>query len=64
MAYLYAYDTVVHTYPVGITNSHGEASTTAYNYRLGRPLAVADPCDNTITYDYDCLGRSSMPGRR
>ena len=57
MVYNYTYDPFVHTYPDSITNSYGEVTTTTYNYRLCRPVTITDPSGNTMSYDYDCLGR-------
>lgn len=57
MTYDYVYDTIVHTYPVQTTNSHGESTKITYNYRFCKPLSVTDPTGSTMTYVYDCLGR-------
>ena len=57
MTYDYTYDPFVNTYPVSITNSHGETATTTYDYFFGKPLTVTDPSGNTMKYVYDCLGR-------
>ena len=57
MTYYYEYDNTVHTYPTRIFNSYGEAMSTSYDYRFGKPLTVTDPTGSTMTYSYDFAGR-------
>lgn len=56
--YRYSYDSDLHTYPVSVKNvPFGYISTTAYDFRLGKPLSTTDINGNVMTYTYDRSGR-------
>lgn len=52
------YDDTYHLYPVKITNSLGDFTTTSYNYILGVPTSVTDINNVTTVFKYDDLGRA------
>ena len=51
------YDEEAHTFPVAVTNALGHATTTVWDYGLGKPLSVTDPNGAITRYVYDSLGR-------
>ena len=58
LMYTYRYDTLVHTYPVKVTNeSLGYYSTAEYDLRFGKPSRTVDVNQNEMRYTYDPIGR-------
>jgi len=49
----YVYDSVVHTYPVTITNAAGHTMTYTWKYEFGKIWAEKDPNDKIISNSYD-----------
>ena len=55
----YSYDPAVHTYVTAVTDSFGYKSTAAYDYRFGVPTSSTDINSQTITTQYDSVGRAT-----
>lgn len=52
-----AYDTVLHTYPIQISNSFNETSTTTYDYLFGIPVLATDLNGQQLRTRIDNRGR-------
>ena len=56
--YIYAYDTLVNSFCVSVTDSaFGLTSRTGYDVRLGVPLRIYSVGGDSISYTYDSWGR-------
>ena len=51
------YDTVVHTYPVRVSDARMYTSTSTYDYRIGSPLSTTDIAGQEVNYKYYNDGR-------
>ena len=59
LEFTYGYDSVVHTYPVTVSNtSLGFSSSAEYEYLYGKPTKTTDINGNEMWYEYDALGRT------
>lgn len=52
-----AYDTTIHTYPIQVSNSFNEVSSTSYNYLFGIPVLATDLNGQQLRTRIDNRGR-------
>jgi RHS repeat-associated protein len=57
MSYDYKYDTVVHSFPIKITDAYGYSSEAGYDFRLGLIDSTKDISGNKIRYSYYVDGK-------
>ena len=61
LEFSYAYDSIIHTYPVRVQNeSLGYYSSAEYDLRFGKPFRTIDINGNEMRYHYDEMGRDTM----
>ncbi|HEY0734504.1 MAG TPA: SpvB/TcaC N-terminal domain-containing protein, partial [Herpetosiphonaceae bacterium] len=55
----YAYETVVDTHVISVTDSFGYRSESTYNFKYGTTESTTDINTNLTTYTYDVFGRTT-----
>ena len=57
MQFKYVYDSIVHAFPVEVSNSYGYQSSSSYDFKFGKPTRTIDINGNVMCYQYDDIGR-------